>query len=367
MAENFYKILDVSKEASSDEIKKAYRKLAHKYHPDKSDGDEKKFKEINEAYQTLSDPEKRKQYDQFGQTFEQAQRNGGGGTGQSGSGGFQDFGDFDFNQFRGKGGGFESVFSDIFSSAGFGGEQREERGPVGSDIAVDLEIDFQEMARGVEKELDLYKKTICSECDGTGAKNKKTTKCSHCGGSGKIQKTKQTFFGTFAQVTTCPECQGRGEIPKEKCKKCGGDGIVRDYEKIKLVVPSGIQHGQTIHLSGLGEAASINGTPGDLYVTISVKEHPLFRRDNDEVVSREEITYSQAVLGDKIETQTIDGKVTIKIPSGIQSGDFLKIRNKGIFLNNHKGDHLVEIKVKIPKKVNRKQKKVIEELKSLGE
>lgn len=355
MPEDFYKTLDISKDASQEDIKKAYRKLAHKYHPDKSNGDEKKFKEINEAYQTLSDPEKRKQYDQFGQTFEQAQRNGGGeGAGQSGFGGFQDFG------------GFESVFSDIFSSAGFSGGQ-EERGPVGSDIAVDLEIDFQEMARGAEKELDLYKKTICSECDGTGAKNKETIKCEHCGGSGKIRKTKQTLFGTFAQVVTCPECQGRGEIPKEKCKKCGGDGVVRDYEKIKLVIPAGIQHGQTIHLSGLGEATSIDGTPGDLYVTIHVKEHSLFKRQNDEIISREEITYSQAVLGDKIEAETIEGKVRIKIPTGIQSGDFLKIKNKGILRNNRKGDHLVEVKIKIPKRVNRKQKKVIEELRGLGE
>lgn len=366
MAEDFYKILDVSKEASSDEIKKAYRKLAHKYHPDKSNGDEKKFKEINEAYQTLSDPEKRKQYDQFGQTFEQAQRNGGAEGGQSGFGGFQDFGGFDFNQFRGKSGGFESVFSDIFSSAGFGGQQ-EERGPVGSDIAVDLEIDFKEMARGGEKELDLYKKTTCSECAGTGAKNKETIKCETCKGSGKIQKTKQTMLGTFAQVVTCPECQGKGEIPKEKCKKCGGDGVIRDYEKIKLVIPAGIQHGQTIHLSGLGEATSANGTPGDLYVTIHVKEHPSFKRQNDDVISQEEITYSQAVLGAKIETDTIEEKVNIKIPSGIQSGDFLKIKNKGISRNNRKGDHLVEIKVRIPKKINRNQKKIIEELRATGE
>lgn len=364
MARDYYEILGVSKSASASEIKKAYRKLAHKYHPDKKGGDEEKFKEASQAYQVLSDDKKRQQYDQFGQTFENAGAGGQGGQGFSGFEGFRDFGGFDFRNFSE--GGFEGIFSDIFSD-GFSGFGRQ-REKTGSDISIDIEITFEEMAEGAEKELDLYKKTICKECGGTGAEDKTTEKCSQCGGTGRVQTTRRTILGTFSQVAVCPECKGRGEIPKKKCKNCGGDGVVRDYEKVKISIPAGIEDGQTIRLTGSGEASESGNNPGDLYVNIHVKEHLFFKRDGENIISRQKINFSQAVLGDKIEVDTIKGKTRIKIPSGIQSGDFLKIKGKGISRAGRygRGDQLVEIKIDTPRSLNREQKKAIEDLKNSG-
>ncbi|MDD3607877.1 MAG: molecular chaperone DnaJ [Candidatus Moranbacteria bacterium] len=356
MAKDYYKILGVSKDASTEDIKKAYRKLAHRYHPDKAGGDEAKFKEVNEAYQVLSVPEKRKQYDQFGQSFD----------GSAGFSGFQDFGDFDFGNFSSRSGGFESFFSDIFS--GDFGDLQGRRSKTGSDIAVDVDISFEEMAKGAKKELDLYKKTVCPKCGGTGAEDGQMERCSKCGGSGSVKVERRTILGTFSQVTVCPECRGKGSVPKRKCKNCGGDGVVRDYEKIEVNIPAGIEDGQTIRLSGLGEASETGGNPGDLYVNIHVREHPLYIRKGDDVVSRQTISFSQATLGDKIEVETIDGRTKIKIPSGIQSGDFLKIKGKGVGRMGKfgRGDHLVEIKIATPRSLSREQKKAVEELKKLG-
>jgi molecular chaperone DnaJ len=231
-----------------------------------------------------------------------------------------------------------------------------------------VEISFEEMAKGVEKELDLYKKTTCKVCDGSGAKDGKTKKCQQCGGQGKIRTTRQTILGNFAQVSMCPDCYGKGEVPEEKCSNCGGDGTVRDYEKIKIKIPAGIEHGQTIKLSGLGEAAPKGGMPGDLYLNIHVKSDSNFRREGENIFSRQKIPFSQAVFGDKIETQTISGSVKLKIPAGIQSGTILRIKGKGIDSENRfgKGDHLVEIQVETPDKISRKQKELIEELKREG-
>jgi molecular chaperone DnaJ len=360
MAEkDYYEILGVSKDASQDEIKKAYRKMAHKYHPDKKEGDEKKFKEANEAYQILSDPQKRKQYDQFGSAFSQA----GAGQGAGGQGGFGGFQGFDFGGFRAGGGGFEDIFSEFFGGAETAQEQR-----AGSDVAIDVQISFEEMANGAEKEVDLYKKTTCQSCAGTGAKDKKTKECSQCGGSGKVKKTRQTFFGTFSQVEMCDRCKGKGREPEINCPECGGDGVIRDYQKTKINIPAGIEDGQTLRVSGMGEASEFGGPAGDLYVRIHVKEHPLFTRKDGDIFSKEKIKFSQAVLGDKIETETIDGKIKLKIPAGIQSGDFLKIKGKGIrrFGSISRGDHFVEIKVEIPSKLSRSQKKLVDDLQKEG-
>lgn len=356
MAKDHYEILGVSKDASEDEVKKAYRKLAHKYHPDKQGGNEEKFKEINAAYQILSDKQKRAQYDQFGQNFDQA--------GQAGSEGFSGGAQgFDFGGAQ----GFEDVFSDMFSSAGFG-VKREPKEAVGSDVAVDVEISFEEMAKGVEKELDLYKKVLCDACEGTGAKDKNTKTCSACGGSGKIEKTARSFFGTFAQVVPCRECHGKGVIPNKKCKKCGGDGVVRDYQKVRVNIPAGIESGQTIRITGYGEMPAGGGRAGDLFATVHIQEHPKFKRSGDNIHSKVDITYSQAVLGDKVSVNTIEGPVKLKITSQTQSGDVFKIRGKGVQRMDRMrvGDHLVQVQVVTPKRLTREQKKAIENMRQIG-
>lgn len=364
MSKDLYSILGVDKGASDDEIKKAYRKLAHKYHPDKEGGDEAKFKEINGAYQTLSDKQKRQQYDQFGQTFEGA-GGAGGGFGGFNAGGFN----FDFSQANagGAGGGFEDLFSDLFSQAGFGGAASP-REKVGSDIAVDVEISFKEMALGTEKEVELYKRVLCDKCDGTGAKNKDTKTCDVCGGAGKVHKTMRSMFGAIQQVVSCENCNGKGSIPKTKCDKCGGDGVVRDYQKVNIKIPAGIEDGQTIRATGHGEMPVGGGRAGNLFITIHIKPDGNFKRSGDDIVSKVQVSFSQAVLGDKIDVETIEGSVKMKVTAGTQSGDIFKIRNKGINREDRfgRGSHLVEVSVKTPESLTRDQKRLIKKLKETG-
>lgn len=355
---DYYKTLGVEKGATEEEIKKAYRKLAHQYHPDKAGGNEEKFKEINEAYQVLSDKTKRAQYDQFGQTF-----NGAGGSGS----GFEGFSGFDFGGFnRGGFGGFsgasgwEDVFSDIFGG-GRGAYQRE----VGRDIQTDIEITFEEMARGVKKEIILYKNVKCEECGGSGgAPGAKEETCPDCKGSGRIRKSVRTILGTIAQETVCDRCEGRGKTFSEKCRQCFGEGIHKKEKIITVDIPAGIDNGQTISVRGEGEAGKKGAPSGDLFVNIHLKKHPRFVRQGDDVVSEEKISFSQAVLGDKIEVETIEGKVSMKVPAGTQSGEIFRIRNMGIpnLRGGGKGHHLAKITVVIPKKINRRQKELITEL-----
>jgi len=366
MSKDYYEVLGVSKDSSEDEIKKAYRKLAHKYHPDKKGGDEAKFKEINSAYQVLSDKKKRQQYDQFGSGFEQA----GGAGGFSGFEGFSGFSQgsdgFEFNFGGGQGGGFEDIFSDVFRSAGFGG-QATSRQPVGSDIAVDVNITFEEMAKGVEKEVQLYKKIKCTYCNGTGAKDEKLKTCSQCKGSGKITKTARTIFGNIQQQAVCDKCHGTGKIPEKKCKHCGGDGVIKEYQTIKVKIPAGIESGQTIKLSGQGEVAP-GGVAGDLYVTVHVIADDRFTREGNNIISIKELSFTQLVLGDVVEVGTVHGKTKVKIPAGTQAGDILRIKGKGIHRDGYfnKGDHLIKIKVKISTKLNGEQLEVVKKLKELG-
>lgn len=365
MSKDLYSILGVEKNASEDEIKKAYRKLAHKHHPDKKGGDEAKFKEINGAYQTLSDKQKRGQYDQFGQTFEGSGAGGAGGFGGASGGGFN----FDFGQGRagGNAGGFEDLFSDLFSQTGFGGSTGSEE-KIGSDIAVDVEITFKEMALGVDKQVELYKKVLCDKCDGTGAKNGDTKKCEACGGAGKVHKTMRSMFGAIQQVVVCEACNGKGTIPKTKCDKCGGDGVVRDYQKVNIKIPAGIESGQTIRATGHGEMPIGGGRAGNLFITIHVKSDPRFKRSNDDIVSKAEISFSQAALGDKIEVETIEGTVKMKITAGTQSGDIFKIRNRGINREDRfgRGSHLVEIQIKTPENLSRNQRALVKKLQEEG-
>lgn len=372
MPKDYYNILGVSKDASDDEIKKAYRKLAHKHHPDKPGGEEARFKEVNEAYQVLSDREKRTQYDQYGQTFEQAQAQGGAG----GFEGFRDFSsyaegfDFNFGSRRGGGSrgfsGFEDIFGDIFQQAGFGGQGGRKRTVRGEDIQVDVEITFSEMAHGMEKELELYKRIRCFVCEGSGVEpGSKKKECPTCKGEGQVQTSRRTILGNFSQVTVCPDCQGEGKIPEKKCTKCGGDGRVREYEKIKVKIPAGIKEGQTIRLENMGEAGERGGAAGDLYVNIHVVQDKRFERKNDDIYSEERISFSQAALGDKIEVETVAGSVKLKIPAGTQSGETFRLKGHGIKHLSHfgHGDHYVKIQVVTPKNLTREQKELLEKLK----
>lgn len=357
MAKDYYDILGVNKNASDDEIKKAYRKLAHKYHPDKSGGDAEKFKEINAAYQVLSDKSKRSQYDQFGQTFDQR------GGGQPGGG----FGGFDFSGFSGGGQGFEGfedIFSDIFGGGFGGGGRRTQK--VGRDIQIDVEINFEEMVSGATREVNLNKKTTCDVCKGTGGEpGSKEETCSTCHGAGQVRQQVRSMFGTFSQVTTCPSCQGAGKFYTEKCHKCKGEGSVKEQQTIRIEIPAGISDGQTISLSGYGEAGEKGAQSGDLFATVHVKPHPKFQRKGNNILSEEHIKISQAILGDKIQVQTINGYVKMKIPNGTQSGETFRIKGEGIpelGRRGYRGDQLVKIIVDVPKKLSSAQKKIIEGL-----
>ncbi|MDP3710422.1 MAG: molecular chaperone DnaJ [bacterium] len=365
MKKDYYQILGVPRNATKDEIKKAYRQLAHKFHPDKG-GDETKFKELNEAYQILSDDQKRGQYDQFGQVFEGAGQGGFEGFNSPfGSGGFR----FDFGgDGSGRPGGFD--FSDIFedfvgglSSKKRAGERR------GRDIRMDLEISFEDSIFGGKKELEISKIAKCSRCGGSGGEpGSKTKNCPTCAGKGNIQKTQRTFLGSFTQVATCPDCFGSGKRPENLCKDCGGRGVRPAIERLDLFVPKGVQDGEVLKITGKGEASLTGGAPGDLYIKLRVLSHKFFHRQGDDIVMRLSLKVSEAVLGTSKEIETLDGNIKLKIPEGTQPGDVLKIRGKGAYFSSGygRGDLLIEIKIEIPKKLSRKAKEVIEKLKEEG-
>lgn len=356
VAKDYYKILGVSNGASQDEIKKAFRELAHKYHPDKQGGSAEKFKEINEAHQVLSNPEKRQQYDQFGTTFEQAQSQGG----FSGFDGFRDFSGFangfDFGDL-----GEMFGFGDIFG----GGRKAKSRASRGRDIEVEMQIDFREAVFGAEKVLELYKPCICEKCDGSGVDpESKISTCLNCGGSGRVQTIQRTFFGSFQTVTTCPNCGGEGKRAEKECRGCNGVGVVRASKKIKIKIPAGIDNGETIKLSGEGEAGKRGGKPGDLFINLKVKPDQEFKRQGNDILSKIGISFTRAALGDKIEVETLDGKVKLAIPSGTQSGQIFRLKEKGVpNLGSHgRGDHLIEVAVVTPTRLSRRQRELLEEL-----
>lgn len=366
MAKNYYEILGVNKGASDEEIKKAYRKLAHKYHPDKAGGDEAKFKEINEAYQVLSDKKKRAQYDQFGQTFEGA-----------GPGGAEGFGGFDFSGFQGFSGGqggfgFEGDLGDIFGDI-FGGGRGRAHMERGRDVSVDVELTLEEAYQGVEREMRLYVMSACSKCGGTGAEpGTALKKCPTCGGSGIIQTQKRTILGVFSQTEACPDCKGTGQRPEKNCTKCAGEGRVKEEKTIKVKIPAGIADGQTIKLSGQGESGlrpnSGKSMPGDLYVTVHVKKHPLFDRRGDDLYYKLDINFTQAVLGDSVAIPTLDKKIKLRIPSGIQSGKIIKIKGAGFphLQGRGEGDLYIVVQISTPEKLSKRQKQLLEELRKEG-
>ena len=364
MAKDYYQTLGVARGASADEIKKAYRKLAHMHHPDKTGGDEAKFKEINEAYQVLSNKEKRAQYDQFGEAFSQ----GGGGGGGAGFGGF-DFGrgfeGFSNGNFHFEG-GFEDIFSDIF---GGGRSQRRGSRRRGSDIQVDVEISFEEMANGVRKTLSLRREVSCAACSGTGGRRgSKEQNCPTCHGSGQVRRTVRSILGTFQQADVCGDCGGRGKMYTEKCSECRGSGHVKKSEEIPLDIPAGIEDGQMLSLSGEGEAGEVGSQPGDLLVSVHVRPHPVFSRRGNDVLSNISISAVRAALGDTIGVETIDGEVSMKVPAGTQSGEVFRIRSKGLLPVGSswgRGDHLVTVTVRIPKHLSRDEKKLFEALRDI--
>ncbi|TYQ12910.1 UNVERIFIED_CONTAM: molecular chaperone DnaJ [Acetivibrio alkalicellulosi] len=354
---DYYEILGIDKNASDGDIKKAYRKLAKQYHPDMNPGDktaEAKFKEAAEAYEVLSDSQKRAQYDQFGHAATDPNGFGGGFSGG--------FGDFDF-------GGFGDIFETFFGGSGMGGRSRTKRGPQkGADLQFSMELSFEESAFGVEKEISINRMHLCPKCDGSGAKQgSKPTTCQHCDGTGQVQYKQRTPFGQFVNIKTCDVCHGEGKIITNPCEDCNGRGRVRKPVRIKINVPAGIADGQTIPIRGEGEPGSKGGPSGDIYITIRVKPHAIFQRQGNNVFCEIPITFTQAALGSEFEVPTLDGKVKYNIPEGTQTGTQFRLKGKGIpFLRGGgRGDQYVTVNVEVPRKLNDKQKEVLREFAEL--
>lgn len=348
---DYYEVLGLSKGASKDEIKKAYRKLARQYHPDvnKAAGADEKFKEISEAYEVLSDDNKKAYYDQFGHADPNQGFGGGGG--------------FSSANFGGGFGGFEDIFSSFFG--GGGGRRQDPTAPrKGDDLQYTMTITFEEAAFGGEKEVQVTKEENCETCHGTGAKEgTKAETCSACKGSGQITIEQNTPFGRVVNRRSCTTCRGTGKVIKEKCSSCRGHGRVDKKVTLKVKIPAGVDNGQQIRLSGKGEAGINGGPAGDLYVVFRVKPHEIFIREEDDVYLDMPITFAQAALGSEIEVPTLDGKVMLKIPAGTQTGTKFRLRGKGIQnVHGHgKGDQHVIVKVIVPKKMTSKQKELLRE------
>jgi molecular chaperone DnaJ len=354
---DYYNILGVSKSASKDEIKKAFRTLAHKYHPDKEGGDEKKFKEIGEAYSVLGDDKKRAEYDTYGRTF----AGGGSAGGQPFGGGF------DFSGFEGFGGSQHMEFdlNDLFGDF-FGGNRRTQQ-KRGRDISIDIELSFKESVFGVKRQVLFTKTGTCLTCSGSGAKKGvDMITCNACNGAGKLHETKQTMFGAFSTARVCDKCHGKGKIPKEKCETCKGMGVVRREEDITVAVPAGINNGEMIRMTGGGEAVP-DGIPGDLYIKVHVKHDPNFKKEGYDLIMSLSIKLSDALLGSSKKIETLDGDLTLKIPQGVTFGERLRIKGKGVPKGTSgRGDLYVKIDIQIPTKISREAKKAIETLRDEG-
>lgn len=350
---DYYEVLGVDKKASKEEIKKAFHKLAHKYHPDKGGGDGEKFKEVSEAYSVLSDEKKRAEYDSYGRVF------GGGAGGPSGGG------DFDFSQFQdafqnGFGFDFTDVFSDFFTGAG--GRTRR-----GRDISIDLEISFRESVFGTKRRVLLAKSAQCDVCRGSGAKPGTSLEtCKHCNGAGKVHETTNSFFGAITMVQPCRYCRSTGKVPKEKCATCRGDGVYRKQEEIEIVVPPGVEGGEMIRLQGAGEAVSA-APAGDLYVKVHVSADPRFKKDGPNLVTELSIKLSDALLGGEYKITTLDGEETISIPPGVSHGEVVRLTGKGVPHGRGKrGDLFVKVRITLPQKLSRSAKALVEKLRQEG-
>ena len=342
---DYYEVLGVNRNASETEIKKAYRRLAIQFHPDKNPGDkqaEEKFKELSEAYAVLSDPQKRASYDQFGH------------AGVNGAGGFSG-GGFDFG-----GTPFEDIFSDIFGDIFGGGSRRAGRGQRGDDLRYNLTISFEEAAFGTEKKLQLPRRQPCEVCSGSGARpGTQAQTCKTCRGAGQVRYQQ----GFFTMTRPCPDCRGEGKIITDPCPECKGAGLVKQKRSLSLKVPAGVESGTRLKLSSEGESGLNGGPPGDLYVVISVEAHPIFQREGRDVICEVPISFVQAALGCDLEVPTLEGKVSLKIPAGTQTGKIFKLSGKGIVaLQGYgRGDQLVVLRVEVPTKLNPRQRELLEE------
>lgn len=359
MSKDYYQILGIDKKANSDEVKKAFRKLAHKYHPDKGTGDEAKFKEISEAYSVLSNEKKRQEYDAYGRVFNE----GGSGAGQ-GFGGFSGSQGFDFSQFTNQ----DFDLGDIFGGFGdiFGGSRRQ-KAKRGRDISIDLEVSFRDAIFGTERKVLLTKVSKCKTCNGSGGEVGTTMDtCKKCNGKGKIHETKNSILGTITTVRECESCLGTGEIPKEKCKACKGFGVLRREEEIVIKIPAGIDNGEMIRLGGMGEAIS-GGEAGDLYIKLHVITDSVFKKDGNNLITTLNVKLSDALLGSSYMLSTLDGDIEIKIPSGVSFGEVLRVSGKGVPVGKaRRGDLLVKINITLPNKLSRTARKLVDEMKKEG-
>jgi molecular chaperone DnaJ len=352
MARDYYETLGVARNADQDDVKKAFRRLARKYHPDvnKDGGAEETFKEISRAYEVLSEPETRSRYDQYGEA----------GLG-GGGGGYQDPGDA---------GGFADIFESFFN--GFGGQQQQQQGRRrggsvrGDDLRLDLKVDFQDAIFGKEREIAISHLEGCGVCSGSGAKaGTRPRTCPTCSGSGQVRRATRTPFGSFTQVATCPTCAGVGQIIEDKCENCGGSGQVQKSKKLKITVPAGVDNGTRLRVSNEGDSGMRGGPSGDLYVYLFVNEDSHFQRDGINILSELKISYLQAILGSRLEVKTVDGDEEIEIPAGIQPGTVLTLDSKGVpRLGNavSRGNHLLTVTIDIPKKVGAEERELLEKL-----
>lgn len=363
--EDYYKVLGVPKGATEDEIKKAYRKLAHQYHPDKQGGDEAKFKRINEAYQVLSNDEKRAQYDRFGRTFD-----GAAGAGPQGQG-FSGFG-FDPNDFRNAnfGGGFDpgdfgDIFETIFEQFG-GAPRRRATYAHGSDVESRVELSLEEAFRGVRRSFRFNTFVACDKCGGVGFDAAKGfSKCAVCGGKGEVREDRRTFFGNFSQVKACDACFGKGEVPNAVCPACKGRGRVTGTREVNVDIAPGIEDGQVIKLAGSGEAGERGSGAGDFYVVVAVRKHPVFERRKEDLFMRKEVKVTAALLGEKLSEKDLGGEAfAFSVPAGFDFNEKLKVSGRGMprFGSKSRGDLYITLSAKTPKKLSAKAKKLLEEL-----
>lgn len=348
MSKDYYSILGVDKNASQEDIKKAYKTLAKKFHPDinKDASASDKFKEINEAAAVLGDPEKRKQYDQFGSA----------GPGQNFSG-------FDFRDFAGADVNFEDIFDSLFSGFGFGGKQGRRRAQ-GRDLAAEIEVSLEEVAKGAERELHLQRQTSCEKCDGKGGFDFVT--CETCKGQGSVRHARRTPFGVFATTAQCGKCHGTGETPEKVCSECEGEGRIVTRKPITVKVPPGIEDGMRLHFQGEGESAGRNGEAGDLYVIVHVAEDGRFVREGSDLRVVLLVSFVTACIGGEVEVETIDGKTKLEIPQGTQPGEEIRLEGEGLpqLRSRHKGDLIVQVQVEIPSKVSKHQVELLKEFES---